>query len=290
LGRQDSPLFQEFDPQTGRWRDLAPMPKGASHAGIAALNEKYRTDRPCIFYLFHRPRRWNVQEGVWMGYERKRGKLAALNRCLRGGNTDAFSRIAGDLSRLPHIKYVITLDTDTQLPRDAARQLAADFDLPVEFARGSFIPRGTDVSLEANDGFCWLVTDERGPAEYNQNLSERRASAAKDYLIEQGVSASNLETKAVGEQENLDSDQVKAQLDQNPDLSAEIRDKASRHIHTLVLANNRRVDLILGTTGQLSARSYPFNSEDFSLLVGRNNEEGESGKVQLAAEKTRIEN
>jgi hypothetical protein len=47
----------------------------------------------------------------------------------------------------------------------AARQLAADFDVPVEFARGSFIPPGTDVCLEANDGFCWLVTDERGTAD-----------------------------------------------------------------------------------------------------------------------------
>src|SRR5438128_1205380 len=48
---------------------------------------------------------------------------------------------------------------------DEARQLAADFDLPVEFARGSFIPARTDVRLEANDGFCWLVTEERGTAD-----------------------------------------------------------------------------------------------------------------------------
>ncbi len=92
--------------------------------GIAALNARYQEDRPCIFYLFHRPRLWNEQDKVWMGHERKRGKLAEFNRLLRGGGIDRFSRIEGDLGLLPHIQYVITLDTDTQLPRDAARQLA----------------------------------------------------------------------------------------------------------------------------------------------------------------------
>ncbi len=66
-----------------------------------------------------------------MGYERKRGKLADLNSCLRGNSLDHFSKIVGDLSALPHIKYVITLDTDTQLPRDAARQLAATMAHPL---------------------------------------------------------------------------------------------------------------------------------------------------------------
>jgi hypothetical protein len=66
-----------------------------------------------------------------MGYERKRGKLTDLNRCLRGGSPECFSQIAGDLSLLPRIQYVITLDTDTQLPRDAARQLAATMAHPL---------------------------------------------------------------------------------------------------------------------------------------------------------------
>ncbi|HTA94482.1 MAG TPA: cyclic beta 1-2 glucan synthetase, partial [Verrucomicrobiae bacterium] len=100
-------------------------------AGIETLNQKYKNDRPCIFYFFHRPRRWNEQEKIWMGYERKRGKLTDLNHCLRGGGVEHFSKIVGDLSALPHIKYVITLDTDTQLPRDAARQLAATMAHPL---------------------------------------------------------------------------------------------------------------------------------------------------------------
>ena len=99
--------------------------------GVQALNQKYKSDRPCIFYFFQRPRRWNVAEKIWMGYERKRGKLSDLNHCLRGGGADHFSQIVGDLAALPHITYVITLDTDTQLPRDAARQLAATMAHPL---------------------------------------------------------------------------------------------------------------------------------------------------------------
>ncbi len=92
--------------------------------GIERLNRKYQLDRPEIFYLFHRPRRWNVGEGIWMGYERKRGKLVEFNAVLRGGGAERFAEIVGDTASLNLIRYVITLDTDTQLPRDAARELA----------------------------------------------------------------------------------------------------------------------------------------------------------------------
>ncbi|WP_409574974.1 GH36-type glycosyl hydrolase domain-containing protein [Sulfuritalea sp.] len=104
-----------------------------AQTGILELNEKYvgagpRT-RDDIFFLFHRPRCWNPVAGLWMGYERKRGKLAALNALLRGGAggqcegaMDAFSLVVGDTAILAGVKYVITLDTDTTLPRDAARQ------------------------------------------------------------------------------------------------------------------------------------------------------------------------
>ena len=91
--------------------------------GIAALNLKHQAERADIFLLFHRPRRWNPREGVWMGHERKRGKLAALNTFLRGGGAGAFSEVIGDPARLAGVRYVITLDTDTQLPRDAAREM-----------------------------------------------------------------------------------------------------------------------------------------------------------------------
>jgi cellobiose phosphorylase len=89
---------------------------------IEELNEKYGGARSDPFFLFHRPRRWNAQEGLWMGYERKRGKLAELNLLLRGGPDDRFSLVIGDRAIMTSVKYVITLDTDTELPRDSARQ------------------------------------------------------------------------------------------------------------------------------------------------------------------------
>lgn len=92
---------------------------------IDELNAKYGGAAD-VFFLFHRSRQWNPEEGVWMGYERKRGKLAALNSLLRGGergiSDNAFALVVGDTTILSAVKYVITLDTDTQLPRDAARQ------------------------------------------------------------------------------------------------------------------------------------------------------------------------
>ncbi len=87
------------------------------------------------FFLFHRPRRWNARERLWMGYERKRGKLADLNALLRGAGEDSFSLIVGDRSILPRVKYVITLDTDTQLPRDSARQFVGTMAHPLNQPR-----------------------------------------------------------------------------------------------------------------------------------------------------------
>ena len=99
--------------------------------GVEALNEKYKEERSDIFFLFHRARRWNPRERVWIGYERKRGKLADLNALLRGRGADRFALIVGETAALNEVKYVITLDTDTQLPRDAARQLAGTMAHPL---------------------------------------------------------------------------------------------------------------------------------------------------------------
>ncbi|MGE5098262.1 MAG: cyclic beta 1-2 glucan synthetase, partial [Betaproteobacteria bacterium] len=84
---------------------------------VEALNRKYACES---FFLFHRPRRWNPREHCWMGYERKRGKQAELNALLRGGTTDAFELVVGDVRLLGDVRYVITLDADTQLPRGTA--------------------------------------------------------------------------------------------------------------------------------------------------------------------------
>ena len=103
-----------------------------ARAGIEDLNLKYGSG---TFFLFHRARRWNGQERCWMGYERKRGKQGELNALLRGGPKSLFTAIVGDTGALAGVKYVITLDTDTQLPRGAARQLVAAMAHPLNHAR-----------------------------------------------------------------------------------------------------------------------------------------------------------
>ncbi len=106
---------------------------------IDALNAKYGDAEGAagrgIFFLFHRARRWNPDEALWMGYERKRGKLADLNALLRGEGEARFSLVAGDVSALSGVKYVITLDTDTRLPRDAARQFVGAMAHPLNRPR-----------------------------------------------------------------------------------------------------------------------------------------------------------
>ncbi len=106
---------------------------------IEELNKKYGSTQGDTFFLFHRPRRWNPREQIWMGYERKRGKLADLNSLLRGRErmvtpVSRFSLIVGNTAILSNVKYVITLDTDTQLPRDSARQFASAMAHPLNRA------------------------------------------------------------------------------------------------------------------------------------------------------------
>jgi cyclic beta-1,2-glucan synthetase len=101
--------------------------------GIHRLNAKYSKVRNDIFFLFHRERTWNAGENCWMGHERKRGKLADLNATLLGAR-DRFSVMIGEESVLSSVRFVITLDTDTQLPRDAARQMIGTLAHPLNRA------------------------------------------------------------------------------------------------------------------------------------------------------------
>ena len=90
---------------------------------IEELNGKYGGSAHGRFFLFHRPRLYNPQESCWMGRERKRGKLEDFNALLCGDDRASFSRIVGDVSQLTSIRYVITLDTDTDLPWGAGWRL-----------------------------------------------------------------------------------------------------------------------------------------------------------------------
>ena len=96
----------------------------AARAGIAALNAKHGSgEHADRFFLFHRLRQWNEREGLWMGWERKRGKIEEFNRLLRGATDTSFAVTVGNLDVLPQVKYCITLDSDTRLARGVAREL-----------------------------------------------------------------------------------------------------------------------------------------------------------------------
>ncbi|MGD0906299.1 MAG: glucoamylase family protein [Candidatus Acidiferrales bacterium] len=84
------------------------------------------------FFLFHRKRVWNECQQGWMGWERKRGKLHELNRLLRGAQDTTFVPVGGRAPQtVPGVRYVITLDADTRLPRGAAARLVGTMAHPL---------------------------------------------------------------------------------------------------------------------------------------------------------------
>nr|MBP8988889.1 hypothetical protein [Clostridia bacterium] len=89
---------------------------------ISELNSRY-IDKPSRFYLFTRPRKWNPSQNCWMGWERKRGKLEAFNAFLCGEANPGIDLIIGDEEIIKKVRYIITLDADTELLRDGAAQL-----------------------------------------------------------------------------------------------------------------------------------------------------------------------
>ncbi|HOX15823.1 MAG TPA: glucoamylase family protein [Smithellaceae bacterium] len=133
--------------------------------GINLLNARYpRKDESTTFYLFHRPRIWNPHEGCWMAYERKRGKLEQFNALLRGEGQEAFCVKLGDLSRLTTIRYVITLDTDTDLPRGSAHGLVGAMAHPLNR------PRFDPVQGRVVEGYSILqprISIRRSAARYS---------------------------------------------------------------------------------------------------------------------------
>ena len=157
---------------------------------IELLNLRYAPEHGDRFFLLHRPRTWNEGERCWMGAERKRGKLAALNRLLRSehpgepSGTD-FARISGMTAVLANVRYVITLDSDTQLPRDAARKCVAAMAHPlnqprmdpqkrrVERGYGILQPgMGSSMSGGAESRYARMFGSEPGIDPYNGTVSD----------------------------------------------------------------------------------------------------------------------
>ncbi|MBC7396069.1 MAG: DUF3131 domain-containing protein [Bdellovibrionales bacterium] len=135
LGNQDPHLFfailgDFIDSDT----EHLPTDKGLLklvNQGVEELNARYSPDGPKRFYAFHRHRKWNTSEEKWIGWERKRGKILEFNRVLRGATDTSYLPNEADPALLAHIKYVITLDSDTQLPRNAAHRLVGTITHPL---------------------------------------------------------------------------------------------------------------------------------------------------------------
>ena len=154
-------------------------------AKVNNLNNHYGGHQKGHFFLFHRPRKWNAREGVWMGFERKRGKLADLNAFLRDPSKNAFSLIVGPTGMLQSVKYVITLDADTELPRGSARQMAGAMAHPLNRAEvdeftgrvtagyGILQPR-VDVSLPGSDRslYAGMYGRDTGIDPYTHTVSD----------------------------------------------------------------------------------------------------------------------
>ena len=106
--------------------------------GIGELNHRHgpASDGGARFFLFHRRRRWNVSEGSWIGWERKRGKLHELNRLLRGATDTTFITTHSKAPETPSgVRYIITLDADTRIPMGTACKLVGTMAHPLNRPR-----------------------------------------------------------------------------------------------------------------------------------------------------------
>ncbi|MFD0694173.1 GH36-type glycosyl hydrolase domain-containing protein [Paenibacillus sp. GCM10027628] len=97
---------------------------------IEALNRMYAKPEGTTFHLYQRRRQWNPREGVYMGWERKRGKLVEFVELMKGSKDSSYGYMTGDAAVLPHIRYIITLDADTQLPMGSAQRMIGTMHLP----------------------------------------------------------------------------------------------------------------------------------------------------------------
>ena len=153
--------------------------------GVAALNARHAPNGPPRFFLFHRRRQWNPVQGCWMGWERKRGKLGEFNRLLRGARETSYVVMTGDPGELPFIRYVITLDADTKLPRETAQRLVGTLAHPLN--QPQFDPRKRRVvagygvlqprvsftlAAAARSSFARILTGSAGIDPYTTAVSD----------------------------------------------------------------------------------------------------------------------
>jgi cyclic beta-1,2-glucan synthetase len=153
--------------------------------GIERLNARYDGESGMRFHLFHRQRRWNPRQGVWMGWERKRGKIEEFNRLLRGATDTSLAVVVGRRDALGEVRYCITLDADTRLPRDTARRLIGIAEHPLNRPRydarlgrvvqgyGILQPRvGITLASASGSPFARVYSGHTGVDPYTRAVSD----------------------------------------------------------------------------------------------------------------------
>ncbi|WP_263384670.1 glucoamylase family protein [Granulicella arctica] len=148
------------------------------------LNAKYSGQRGGAFLLLHRYRVFNSRQGVWMGWERKRGKLLDLNNLILR-DFDSFPVKAGPIAVLDNIRYVITLDSDTQLPRSTAARMIGTLAHPLN--QGIIDPK------------LRVVTHGYGILQPRVGVSVDSASRSRLAAIYSGETGFDIYTRAVSD-------------------------------------------------------------------------------------------
>src|SRR5215813_8640411 len=151
---------------------------------INDLNSRYTSAKTGTFFLLHRHRLFNARQGVWMGWERKRGKLLDLNKLLVGA-FDAFPVKVGNLDLLKRVKYIITLDSDTQLPRGSANSMIGAMAHPLNRAI---------VDAEKR-----IVTEGYGILQPRVGVSVHSASQSRLAAIYSGQTGFDIYTRAISD-------------------------------------------------------------------------------------------
>ena len=151
---------------------------------INDLNARYPSPKNGSFFLLHRHRLFNARQGVWMGWERKRGKLLDLNKLLVG-TFDAFPVKVGNLDVLKRVRYIITLDSDTQLPRGVANSMIGAMAHPLNQAI---------IDPEKR-----IVTDGYGILQPRVGVSVHSASRSRLASIYSGQTGFDIYTRAISD-------------------------------------------------------------------------------------------
>lgn len=151
---------------------------------IDGLNARYNSPRNGKFLLLHRRRIFNTRQNVWMGWERKRGKLLDLNKLL-AGDFDAFPIKAGQVDVLKSVRYVLTLDSDTQLPHGAAARLTGAIAHPLN--RAVIDPR------------LRIVTQGYGILQPRVSVAVRSSAQSRLAAIYSGQSGFDIYTRAISD-------------------------------------------------------------------------------------------